>query len=51
MIFAAEEVTQEPLGFSSRDGKYTEPEIDHVDRTPLVKMPAMARCCWNRHLT
>ncbi len=51
MILSAEEIHEQKLCLARRDGEYTEPQIDDVNRAAFVEIPPMANICRHRHLS
>ena len=50
VILPSHQIAQERWRPTGRDGENPEAEIDHVDWTAVLKVPAAANCGGNGHL-
>jgi hypothetical protein len=50
VLFATDEIVQQPTALAFGHGQDTEAEVQDVNGSTLFEVPAMPRRCWQRHL-
>ena len=50
VLLTAEKIAEKALRLAGRHGEHAKAQVDHVDRSPFVKMPPMPDGSRHRHL-